>query len=220
MITIDEIKKNPLVIEFLNQAKSSLRAQGYTEHGLEHAQIVAERAKKISKEIGLTNEEQELSEIAGFCHDIGNFLSRSHHHYLGALIFQQIFSQSFTPEELASIMQAISSHDKNKSEFSNNIAAVLVLADKSDVRASRVLNTNIDNLSEDIHDRVNYATKSSETRVDKKNKRITLVLEIDTNLDPIIEYFEIFTERMVVCRKAAQYLNYKFGLVINDFKLL
>jgi len=220
MITIDEIKKNPLVMEFLQQSKSSLEAQGYTEHGLKHAQIVADRARMIAEKIRLTKEEQKLSEIAGFCHDIGNFLSRSYHHYLGALIFQQIFSQNFTPEELSSIMQAISSHDKSESEFSNNVAAVLVLADKSDVRVSRVLNKNAENLKEDIHDRVNYATKSSEIKVDEKKKRITLVLEIDTNLDPIIEYFEIFTERMVVCRKAAQYLDYKFGLIINDFKLL
>ena len=140
MISLDQIKKNKQVLEFIKQSDESLIAAGYTEHSLSHAKIVSTRAMEIAKEVGFSKEQQELSAVAGFCHDMGNFLSRSHHHYFGALLFHQIFNQDFTPEELAIIMNAISNHDKDEMNFSNIITAVLVLADKTDVRRSRVVN--------------------------------------------------------------------------------
>lgn len=220
MISLNEVKKNPQVLEFIKQSDKSLEAIGYTEHSLSHAKIVSSRAMSIAQEIGFSKEEQELSAIAGFCHDMGNFLSRSHHHYFGALLFHQIFNQDFNPEALAIIMNAISNHDKDEMNFSNTIAAVLVLADKTDVRRSRVVNKKPKKIKEDIHDRVNFATKISRVKINKKKKLITLILKINSNFVPIIEYFEIFTDRMVYCRKAAEFLRYKFGLVINNFKLL
>ena len=220
MISLNQVKKNPQVLEFIKQSDESLAAAGYTEHSLSHAKIVADRARIIAQEIGFSKQEQELSAIAGFCHDMGNFLSRSHHHYFGALLFHQTFNQDFTPEELAIIMNAISNHDKDEMNFSNIIAAIVVLADKTDVRRSRVVNKKPKKIQEDIHDRVNFATKISRVKINKKKKLITLILKIDSNFVPIIEYFEIFTDRMIYCRKAAKFLGYKFGLVINNFKLL
>jgi len=163
-----------------------------------------------------------LAAIAGFCHDMGNFLSRTYHNYFGALVFSQVFKDKFEPKELVTIMQAIANHDKKIEDvsFASSISAIVVLADKSDVHRSRVSARVMEEIKSDIHDRVNYATKLSRLKIDKNKKRITLTLRIDTNFVPIVEYFEIFTDRMVFCRKAAEYLNYDFGLIINKFRLL
>jgi len=227
MITLVEVKKNPYILEFIKQTENVLKKSGYTEHGLEHSSLVADRARTIAKEIGLSQQEQELSAIAGFCHDMGNFLSRSHHNYLGAMLFYQVFNNDFSPEEISSIMQAITFHDKEDIlpehedvELPSSISAIVILADKSDVRRSRVNSNNVDDIKKDIHDRVNYATEFSKLGINKKRKSISLTLKIDTNFVPVMEYFEIFTDRMIYCRKAAKYLGYKFGLVINHFKLL
>jgi hypothetical protein len=220
MLTLAQIRKNSQILEFIRQSKIALGALGYTEHGLRHANFVAERAREITKKVGLSQNQQELAAIAGFCHDMGNFLSRNYHHYLGALLFHQLFHQNFKPGELSLIMEAISNHDREEMAFSNPISAVVVLADKSDVRRTRVLTKDINKIKRDIHDRVNYGCKFSKIKIDKKKKRITLILKIDTNFVPIMEYFEIFTYRMTYCRKAAQYLGYQFGLVINKFRLL
>jgi hypothetical protein len=219
-MNISQIKKNQIFLEFIKQAENSLSVLGYTEHGLKHATLVSERCGALAREIDLSDNEQELSAIAGICHDIGNFLSRTNHHYFGALLFSQIFGNDFEPKDLAIIMQAISNHDKDEMKFANPISAILVLADKSDVRRSRVLLKEISKIKADIHNRVNFATNFSKLVVNNKKKTITLNLKIDTNFVPIMEYFEIFTERMAYCRKAAEYLDYKFCLVINNFKLL
>jgi len=219
-LTIKEIQKNPSVLEFIKQTEIALKAHGYTHHGLKHAELVANRARTVAREIGLPKRTQELASIAGFTHDFANFLSRTYHNYLGALIFQQLFANDFSAQELAIIMQAIANHDKYEMKFSNAVSAIVVLADKSDVHRSRVIVKDIKEIRADIHNRVNYATKSSRLGINKSRKRIILSLKIDTNFVPLMEYFEIFTERMVYCRKAALYLGYKFGLVINNVKLL
>jgi uncharacterized protein len=220
MLNLNQIKKNPYIQNFIGQAEKALAAIGYTEHGLSHCTLVAARARNIAREIGLSKKDQELTAIAGFCHDIGNFLSRDFHHYLGAMLFYQTFKDDFSPEEISSILHAISNHDKKEMEFYEPMAAVVVLADKSDVRRTRVLGQDLEKIKEDIHDRVNYATRLSKLGINKKKKVITLTLKIDTDFVPVMEYFEIFTERMVYCRQAANFLGYKFGLVINNFKLL
>lgn len=222
MLTLTKIKKNLQISEFIKQTEVVLAALSYTDHGFRHADLVAARARTIAKEIGLSKEDIELAAIASFCHDMANFLSRSYHNYLGALLFHQVFVDDFKPEELTAIMQAIANHDKKQEDmsFASSVSAIVVLADKSDVHRSRVLAKVIEEIKTDIHDRVNYATKSTHLKIDKKKKRITLTLKIDTNFVPIVEYFEIFTNRMVFCRKAAEYLGYDFGLVINNFKLL
>ena len=220
MTTLSDVKKNPQILEFINQTEESMQALSYTNHGLRHSNIVADRAIQIARAIGLDKREGELAGIAGFCHDMGNFMTRTFHHFFGALLFQQVFNNKFEPRELAMIMQAISNHDKEEMNFTHSISAILVLADKSDVDRSRVTEASMEEIKSDIHDRVNYAARESRIKVDKAKKKITLTLKIDTNFCPVIEYFEIFTERMVFCRKAAKFLGYDFGLVINKFRLL
>jgi len=231
MLTLKDIKEHPQILEFIRQSELSVKALGYTEHGLRHSGLVSQRSQKIAKEVGLSERGAELAAIAGFCHDMGNFLGRSRHHYWGALLFHQIFSNQirssssngqigFSAREIALIMQAISNHDKYNMKLTSPVSAVVVLADKSDVHRSRTEIRPSKKSKMDIHDRVNYATTKSEIKVDKIKKNITLSLKIDVQIVPIMEYFEIFTERMIYCRKAADYLGYKFNLIINNFKLL
>lgn len=222
MLTLTEIKKNPQILEFIEQTEKVLFDLSYTDHGLRHSNLTADRARIIAKEIGLSRREEELAAMAAFCHDMANFLSRTYHNYFGALLFSQVFSSDFEPKELITIMQAITNHDKKIEDmsFANPTSAAVVLADKSDVHRSRVTVKVIDEIKADIHDKVNYATRMSRLKVDKKKKRITLTLRIDTNFVSIMEYFEIFTDRMVLCREAAKSLKYDFGLIINKFKLL
>jgi len=219
MITLKEVKKNPHILQFIKRTEEALSELAYTDHGLRHSEIVSKRAKDIAKKIGLSQREQELSAIAAFCHDMGNFVGRPFHNYLAAILFHQVFKDEMPADELTLIMQAISYHDEKVRELAltSPISAVVILADKSDVHRSRVTVRSMDKIKSDIHDRVNYATKSSEVKINKK--RIILNLKIDTKFVPVIEYFEIFTERMVLCRKAAESLGYDFGLVINNFVL-
>lgn len=219
-IGLAKVKNNPLVLEFIRETETSLKALSYTEHGIRHATLVSDRARNIAQGIGLKGEEIELAAIAGFCHDMGNFLGRFNHHYWGAILFSQIFSGEFPPDNIAKVMQAISNHDKEEMKFTNNISAVVVLADKSDVHRKRVVVKNLDEIKKDIHDRVNYATTDARLKINKNSQKIVLTLKIDAKFVPIMEYFEIFTERMAYCRTAAQYLGYEFGLIINNFKLL
>jgi len=220
MLTLEQVKNNPFVLEFLKKSKESLKAQNFTDHGYEHGILVAKRCQILAKEIGLSKKEQELTAIAGFVHDFGNFLSRLHHDCLGGLLFQNIFPKDFNPDELTLIMRAIANHDSFQEKFFSPISAIVVISDKSDVRRSRVIIKDERIIKSDIHNRVNFAVTKNRLTINKKNKNITLILKIDTNFVPIMEYFEIFTERMIQCRKAARFLGYKFGLIINKFKLL
>jgi metal-dependent HD superfamily phosphatase/phosphodiesterase len=207
-------------LNFITQTEEALLALSYTDHGLRHTDIVSNRSMEIAKKIGMTDREAELAGIAGFCHDMGNFMTRTYHHYFGSLLFHQIFQKDFLPEEMSTVMQAIANHDKKEMDFTHKISAILVLADKSDVDRSRVFEKNMNEIKSDMHNRVNYATTESRLKVDNEKKRITLSLKIDTNFVPIMEYFEIFTERMTFCREAAEFLGYNFGIVINKIRLL
>jgi len=220
MITLEKVKNNPQILNFIKQSDASMTALEYTNHGLRHLNLVADRSRQIAKTLGLSKEDQELAAISGFCHDLGNFMTRTYHHYFAALIFHQIFQNEAEPQEVSTIMQAIANHDKHEMEFTTAVSAVLVLADKSDVDRSRVVEKDMKKIKTDIHDRVNFATTESRLKVDTNKKRITLALKIDTNFCSIMEYFEIFTERMVFCRQAAEFLGYQFGIVINKVRLL
>lgn len=220
MIEFSKVKTNPHILEFIKNSEIVLKNQGFTNHGFLHVEFVAERAKELAKKLGLGEKEQELAAIAGFCHDMGNFLSRRFHHLLGAVLFYQIFKNDFPPEDLIIISQAISTHDEKEAIIPSPVSAVVILADKSDVRRERVFAKSLEKIMRDIHDRVNYAVKKSEIEVEKKKKTISLKLKIETKICPIMEYFEIFTQRMIFCRKAANFLGYKFSLQINNFKLL
>jgi len=219
MITLKEVKENEKIKEFISQTEIYLNALGYTDHGQRHVNIVSDRARKIARSIELSKKDEELSAIAGYCHDMGNFLGRDNHNFWSALLFSQIYINEIDPRSLSSIMQAIAGHDKDELKINNNIMACLILADKSDVHRTRVKEKNIKKIAEDIHDRVNYAVIDNNLKISKKNKQITLQLIIDTKITEPMDYFEIFLDRMIFCRKAAEYLKYNFVLIINNFKL-
>jgi metal-dependent HD superfamily phosphatase/phosphodiesterase len=218
-LTLSKVKSNPHINEYIKQTAHYLESLGYTDHGFRHVNIVADRAKSLAAKIGLSKRDQELAAIAGYCHDMGNFLGRTLHHYLGATLFSQHYTNA-NAKDVATIIQAIVSHDKEELKLISRVAAALVLADKSDVHRSRVT-VKIKKVKEmDIHDRVNYSVIDSQLIVNKNKKIISLKLKVDTKVTPVLEYFEIFTGRMTYCRTAAEYLGYKFELEINNFKLL
>lgn len=219
-ITLDEVRKNSYVLEFINQSSRALGFYNYTDHGIDHLDLVARRSRELAQKISFSKDNQELCAIAGFCHDMGNFIDRRNHEHWGALLFQTVFQGKMPPKDMAIIMQAIANHDDYYAKILNSIGAIVVIADKSDVRKTRVITKDPKIIEKDIHNRVNFAVEENELNVDAVKKIITLRLKIDTAFVPVMEYFEIFTERMVQCRKAAQFLGYKFGLIINDFKLL
>ncbi len=220
MITFSSVQKNPLILEFIRQTEVSLAALSYTEHGLRHATLVSDRARNVAKEIELSPKEADLAAISGFCHDMGNFLGRTNHYYWSAILFSQIFASQAPPKDISLIMQAIANHDKEEMRFTSAVSAIVVLADKSDVHRKRVIERSIEKIKNDIHDRVNYATTESRLKINRNSKRIILTLKIDTKFVPIMEYFEIFTQRMAYCRTAAEYLGYDFVLIINNIELL
>lgn len=219
-ITFNDVRKNPYILEFINKSSRALGFYNYTDHGVDHLNLVAQRCREISEKISFSKKNQELCAIAGFCHDMGNFIDRKNHEHWGALLFQTVFQDKMPPKDMVIIMQAIANHDDYHAKILNSIGAILVIADKSDVRKTRVVTKDSRIIEKDIHNRVNFAVEENHLDIDTAGKIITLRLKIDTQFVPIMEYFEIFTDRMIQCRKAAQFLGYKFGLIINDFKLL
>ena len=219
-LNLEKIKKDPRINSFIDQTNTYLKALGYTDHGRRHLDIVSDRSRMIAKKIGLQTAEQEMAAIAGWCHDMGNFLGRTQHHYWAAMLFSQCYiNEVKNSSDISRIIQAIVSHDKDELKIVDKIAACLIIADKSDVHRSRVLKKNIKEIKDDIHDRVNYAVTANHLLIDKQKKTITLSLELDTNFTDIMDYFSIFVERMNYCQKAANYLKYDFNLKINNIKL-
>ncbi len=218
-LTYKSIKENQQINGFIKATERYLEDLGFTDHGFRHVNIVADRSKKIAKELGLSIREQELAAIAGYCHDMGNFMGREMHHYWSSLLLSQILlPQTEQTIELAKILQAITNHDTNNLKADNKIAAALVIADKSDVHRSRVRQKSLRKIKEDIHDRVNYAVNSNDLTINKKTKEIVLKLIIDTTWVDPMDYFQIFIERMTACREAAKLFEYKFVLIINNFR--
>lgn len=219
-LTLENVKNNPKIKTFVKRTEDYLDSLGFTDHGPRHLEIVASRAMKLAREIGLSKNDQELCGVAGYCHDMGNFLGRSQHHYWGAMLLSQVYLNEIdNPDDVARVMQAIVSHDKSEIKIVSKITAVLILADKSDVHRDRVRDRRPYNIKEDIHDRVNYSVTKNDFKINKQKREITLKLQLDIKVTDPIEYFEIFLERMIFCREAARYLNYKFVLIINNFKL-
>lgn len=214
------VKQNPIILNWLRDSYYITKKMSYTEHGLKHANFVSNRALEISSKIGLSIHIQDLCLTAALCHDVGNFLSRTYHHYYGSILFFNIFQNQIDIKDLTILMQAIANHDKEDMKLAHPVSAITIIADKSDVRRERVLEKNLEKIKTDIHDRVNYATIENILNVDSKKKNIILKLKIDTKICKVMEYFEIFTDRMNYCRLSAEYLGYNFSLVINDFKLL
>lgn len=204
---------------YLDQADQAMAALGYTEHGARHAELVAAIGSNVLKRLSFPERAVELTSVAGYLHDIGNSISRSFHGVSGALIAKpRLEEKGFTPREIATILSAIGNHEEDYGWATSEVSAAIILADKSDVHRSRVANPDIADF--DIHDRVNYAAERSFLRVDADSGFITLELDIDTKISHVMEYFEIFLSRMIMCRRAAEYLDCKFGLVINGTRLL
>ena len=219
MITPTEIKQNEQIRTYIEKADEALAALGYTEHSYAHVTRVAHFAEKIMADLGYPRRMQELAWIAGYMHDIGNVINRIDHAQSGAVMAFRILDKLGMPaDEIATVCSAIGNHDESTAFPVNAVAAALILADKTDVRRTRVRNR--DMATFDIHDRVNYAVEESSTAISGDKKSITLQIRIDTELSSVMDYFEIFLDRMLLCRKAAERLGLKFRLVINGQTVL
>lgn len=218
-MTYSQIKRDPALCTYIKKADESLLALGFTEHSFPHAALVAQRAGEILTLLGYDARLCELARIAGFLHDIGNLVNRQEHSQSGAvMVFRLLLERGFEASEVAEITTAIGNHDEGCGIPVSALAAALILADKSDVRRSRVRCNNV--LEFDIHDRVNFSVTGADLQVAPKEKNVTLSLEIDTKIGSVMDYFEIFHARMKLCRKAAETLGLRFCLVINGQDLL
>ena len=219
MVTFEKIKNDEAVRAYISAADESLKALGYTEHSFGHVVKVAEFAGEILAALGYDEHTVELAKIAGVLHDIGNLVNRSEHSQSGAVMAFRILDNMGMPAgDIATIVTAIGNHDEGTGVPVNAVAAALILADKSDVRRSRVRNSDFSTF--DIHDRVNYSVESAELEIAEDKKSILLKIKIDTNISPVMDYFEIFLARMMLCRKAAEKLGMNFRLVINEQQLI
>ena len=219
MITYEQITQNEAIKTYIIRADESLGALGYTEHSFAHVVHVAYMAGYILSTLGYDERTVELAKIAGYMHDIGNLINRKEHSQSGAVMAWGILHDlGCDPAELATIVTAIGNHDEGTGVPVNAVAAALILADKADVRWTRVRNKDITTF--DIHDRVNYSVKKSALSISEDKTLVELKLTIDSKFGSIMDYFEIFMERMVLCRKAAEKLGMQFKLIINDQQLI
>lgn len=215
MINYEDIRKNDDIKKYITAADKSLAALGYTEHSFAHVVRVAESAANILKGLGYDSHTVELAKIAGYLHDIGNLVNRIDHSQSGGVMaFRLLDKMGMPAEDVAVIVAAIGNHDEGTGVPVSAVAAALILADKSDVRRSRVRNA--DFATFDIHDRVNYSVDFSKIELDTDKKEVRLNIGIDTEISSLMDYFEIFLGRMILCRKAADKLGLSFKLVINN----
>lgn len=218
-VTFEEIWKSKEVNAYIQNGNENLGVIGFTEHGLAHAKRSSDVARQILESLEYDARTCELAAIAGYMHDIGNVVNRVDHAQSGALMAFTILNRmQMDPAEIALVVAAIGNHDEGTAAAVNPIAAALILSDKSDVRRSRVRDKGT--VDADIHDRVNYAVERSAMEIDSVNRTAILNIVIDTTICPVMEYFEIFLTRMVLCRQAAQFLDLQFELIINDTRLL
>ena len=219
MLVYEEIIKNEAIKTYITRADESLGALGYTEHSFAHVMHVAETAGYILETMGYDARTVELAKIAGYLHDIGNLVNRRDHSQSGAVMAWSILNDmGCDPAEMATIVTAIGNHDEGTGVPVNAVAAAMILADKADVRRSRVRNKDFSTF--DIHDRVNYSVKKSALKINEDKTLVKLKLTIDTRYGSVMEYFEIFMQRMLLCRRAAETLGLQFKLIINEQSLL
>ena len=219
VLSPEDIFKDQEVRAYIRQGNDNLGVIGFTEHGFAHAKRSSDTAREILTALGYPERTCQLAAIAGYMHDIGNTVNRVDHAHSGALLAFTILTKlGMSPQETGLICSAIGHHDERTAFPVNPVAAALILSDKSDVRRSRVRKDA--ELEEDIHDRVNYAVENSRLQIDPQGKLLIFHLTIDTKICPVMEYFEIFMDRMVLCRKAAQTLGLQFELIINGTRLL
>ncbi len=214
MITLKDIKENDKFCALIKCAKRCMEAKGYTEHGIRHCSYVSTTAKNILNRLGYTERIQELAAIAGYLHDIGNSINRKNHGPSGALLaFPLLMEMGMEMEEICTIISAIGNHEEETGSVVNEVAAALIIADKSDAHKTRVGKGTYN--PEDIHDRVNYAISRSKVVVDADTKVIQFSVEMDTT-SSIMEFMKIYMTRMIMCEDAAKYLGCAFQLVVND----
>lgn len=219
MLTYEAVKNSDAIKTYIIRADESLGALGYTEHSFAHVVHVAETAGYILQTLGYDERTVELAKIAGYLHDIGNLVNRKEHSQSGAVMAWSILNDmDCDPAELATIVTAIGNHDEGTGVPVNAVAAALILADKADVRRSRVRNENIATF--DIHDRVNYSVKKSVLKINEEKTIVKLKLTVDTKYGSVMDYFEIFMARMLLCRQAADKLGLQFKLIINEQQLV
>lgn len=215
---LDVLRNNKRARLYIEMADKYLETIGYTEHGFRHADIVSKTAYNILEKLSLDENDAELAAAAGFLHDIGNMLGRSNHHRMGAILAKEVLEElGYDLRDIARVMMAIVIHEEDEGEIPGAIAAAMLLADKADVHRSRVRNPSM--VTEDIHDRVNYAATESELSIEPDKRLIILSLVIDTRISQVIEYFEIFLSRMIACRRAAKVLGCEFQLYINNTRM-
>lgn len=218
-VSFDDVKNNKEFNTYIVKGNELLGAMGFTEHSYAHVNKVSVTAARILRELGYDERTIELTRIAGYIHDIGNMVNRVEHAQTGALMaFTILTKMEMDPEDIAAVAGAVGNHDEDAGIPVSPIAAALILADKTDVRRSRVRNQDITKF--DIHDRVNYAVEKSELVMDIENKVVRLEMNIDTKICSVMDYFEIFLMRMLMCRRAAEFLNIKFELMANGSRLL
>ena len=224
IITVDFLKKSEEIKAFLVLSERQMEIQGYTEHSYRHVGLVSYESGRILSELGYPEREIQLAEVAGYLHDIGNAINRVDHAHTGAIMAYNFLTKSGMPvDEAAEIMIAIGNHDEATGTAVSVISSALIIADKSDVHRSRVRRSEIMDkatLAIDIHDRVNYAVVNSSVQVDREGKFVLLDLTIDTQICPVMDYFEIFIGRMTMTRRAAKFLDLDFQLKINGSQLL
>lgn len=219
IITYKDILKNEEIATYISQADVSLASMGYTDHSFTHVKKCAKLVKQILETFDYSKREINLGQIAAYMHDIGNVVNRNNHAQSGAIMaFRILDNLGMQSKDIATIVSAIGNHDEGSGYPVSATAAALILADKTDVRRSRVRNP--ETYEFNIHDRVNYAVKKSEVTLDKDNRILTLTINIDTKITPVMDYFEIFLDRMSLCKKAAKKLNIWFRLVINGLELM
>ncbi len=215
---IGALRRNPRALAYIEAADKYLETLGYTEHGFRHCDIVSKTAYQILKKLDYSDDRASLAAAAGFLHDIGNMLGRSNHHRMGALLAKEVLEEEgYGLDSIISVMRAIIMHEEDEGVVPDEVAAAMLIADKADVHRSRVRNPSM--VSEDIHDRVNYAATESELSVKSGERLIALDLTIDTRISQVIEYFEIFLMRMTLCRRAARFLGCEFNLFINNIRM-
>ena len=219
MLTFKEVVKDPEVVALVAEADQQLAVLGYTEHGPRHARLVAKYARGVLVALGADERATELAAIAGYLHDVGNVVNRERHERTSALLARDILlRRGMDYRETGQVMAAIGNHDENSGNPVSDVSAALILADKADVHKSRVRNPAF--IKFDIHDRVNYAVKRSALTVRSEDRSIRLDLTVDTSVSAVMEYFEIFLSRMVISRRAADFLKCHFELVINGTRLV
>ena len=217
-IKYKDIRKNEEINMLIDKGNCVLKTMGFTDHSTKHAAKVAARAGWILKSLGYSSHDIELGRIAGYMHDIGNCINRNDHAHSGALLaYQRLKEMKMSLDDIMTITSAIGHHDESSGNAVDPISAALILADKTDVRRNRVQNPIKENF--DIHDRVNYAALSSKLEINKDKRTVQMNLELDDDICSLMDYFEIFLERMIMCKRAAEVLGYKFKLVANGSKL-